>query len=112
MAAMGRFTQRIFEQSVLHGVTLVDFDAPWCKPCRAQKPIIEVLKRDLKGKVAVKHINIDENRDIALHLGIQSIPTVILFKEGRERNRFVGLQNAETLNEAIGKLIDRKQSIN
>ncbi|MBC2712445.1 MAG: thioredoxin [Desulfosarcina sp.] len=107
MAAIGRLTQKNFERSILHGVTLLDFDAPWCGPCRAQKPIIDALKKDYQGKAAVKKINIDENRDIALHLGIQSIPTIILFKEGREMNRFIGVQTAETLNMALKKLIGR-----
>ena len=105
MAAIERLTQEKFEQSILHGVTLVDFDAPWCAPCRAQKPIIDALKKNYHGKAAVKKINIDDNRNIALHLGIQSIPTIILFKEGREMNRFIGLQTAETLNSSLKKLI-------
>ena len=54
---------------------------------------------------AVKKINIDDNRDIAFHLGIQSIPTIILFKEGQEMNRFVGRQNNETLANALRRLL-------
>ena len=107
MATMGRLTHKKFKQSILHGVILVDFDAPWCEPCRAQKPIIGALKKNYQGKATIKKINIDENRDIALHLGIQSIPTIILFKDGREMNRFIGVQTAETLNKAISRLIDR-----
>lgn len=107
MAASWRFTRKKFEQSILHGVTLVDFDAPWCAPCRAQQPIIEALKKNYQDKAAVKKIDIDENRLIALHLGIQSIPTIILFKEGREMKRLIGLQTAETLNRALKKLLDR-----
>jgi thioredoxin 1 len=110
MAASGRFTQKKFEQSILHGVTLVDFDAPWCAPCRAQKPILDTVKKKYRGKAAVKKIDIDDNRDIALHLGIQSIPTIIIFKEGKEMNRFIGLQTAEMLNRALKKLIDQPYS--
>jgi thioredoxin 1 len=106
MAALGRITQEKFEQSILHGVTLVDFDAPWCVPCRAQQPIIDALKARYRGKAAVKKIDIDKNQGIALHLGIQSIPTIILFKEGREMNRFIGLQTSDTLGNALKKLID------
>jgi len=62
-----------------------------------------------RAKIAIKKININDNRDIDLHLGIQSIPTIVLFKEGRERNRFVGLQETETLNRVVKKLIDKKQ---
>lgn len=107
MAANGRLTQKRFERSILHGVTLVDFDAPWCEPCRAQKQILEKLKETYHGKAAVKKIDIDENRHIALHLGIQSIPTIIFFKEGREINRFIGLQSEETLKGALQTLTTR-----
>lgn len=106
MGAIGRLTPKHFEQSVLHGVTLVDFDAPWCGPCRTQKPIIAALKKNYRGKAAVKRINIDENQDIAMHLGIQSIPTIILYKDGREMDRFIGVQTAGTLARALKKLID------
>jgi thioredoxin len=110
MAASGKLTQKKFEQSILHGVTLVDFDAPWCAPCRAQQPIIDTVKKRYLGKAAVKKINIDDNRDIALHLGIQSIPTIIIFKEGKEMNRFIGIQTAEMLNRVLKKLIDQPYS--
>ena len=105
MTASGRLTQKQFEQSILHGITLVDFDAPLCAPHRVQKPIIEALKTNYQGKAAVNKKNIDDNRHIAMHLGIQSIPTIILFKDGRELNPFIGLQTAETLNLSLKKLI-------
>ena len=107
MGPIGRLTRKHFEQSVLHGVTLVDFDAPWCEPCHKQKPIIDTLKKDYRGKATVKKINIDENQDIAMHLGIQSLPTIILYKDGREVDRFIGVQNARTLTRALKNLIDR-----
>ena len=107
MTAIGRLTQKNFEQSILHGVTLVDFDAPWCKPCRAQQPIIEALKQNYRGQAAVKKINIDENRDIAFNLNIQSIPTIIIYKNGREINRFIGLQTTETLKDALQHVINQ-----
>jgi thioredoxin 1 len=106
MTSSGRLTQKIFEQSVLHGVTLVDFDAPWCRPCRMQKPIIDALKKNYRGKATVQKINIDENQDIAMHLGIQSIPTIILYKDGREMDRLIGVQSAGALSRALKKLIN------
>jgi len=106
MVATEQINQETFERSLLHGVTLLDFDAPWCGPCRAQQPAINALKRRYHGKAAIRKINIDENREIALHLGIQSIPTIILFKEGREIERFIGLQTKDTLGDALKQLID------
>jgi thioredoxin 1 len=107
MAAITRLDQKNFEQAIRHGVTLVDFDAPWCDPCRAQKPIIDALKEKYQGMVVVRKLNIDDNRDIALHMGIQSIPTIIIYKEGMEMKRFFGLQTAETLDCALKILIDQ-----
>jgi thioredoxin 1 len=105
MASLGRITQKDFERSISHGVTLVDFDAPWCAPCRAQQPIIDALENNYQGKAAFRKINIDENRDVALYLGIQSIPTIILFKKGKEIMRFIGLQGSDTLEDALKQVI-------
>jgi thioredoxin 1 len=96
MAAIGRLTQKKFEQSILHGVTLVDFDAPWCKPCRDQKPIIDALKKNYQGTAAVKKIDIDDNRDIACIWASRASPPSSSIKDGIEMNRFIGLQTTET----------------
>ena len=90
-----------FEKTIQEGVTLIDFNAPWCGPCRAQEPILNAIGERYNGKAHIAKMNIDNNGDIALALGIQSIPTLILFKNGSEINRFVGLQKAETLNQAM-----------
>ena len=90
-----------FEKTIQEGVTLVDFNAPWCAPCRAQEPILHALGQSYNGKANIAKMNIDNNGDVALKLKIQSIPTLILFKNGREIDRFVGLQKAETLNQAM-----------
>ncbi|MCB2145078.1 MAG: thioredoxin fold domain-containing protein [Deltaproteobacteria bacterium] len=99
--------EKQFKHSISTGVSLVDFNAPWCKPCRAQEPIIKTLEKDYHGTAWVTTLNIDENRDIALKLGIQSIPTIIIYKDGREMNRFVGIQTTETLNHALQDVIDQ-----
>lgn len=92
--------------SISKGVTLVDFNAPWCKPCRAQEPIINALKKIYRGAAKVAMLNIDENREIAFKLGIQSIPTIIIYKDGMEMSRFIGLQNSDTLEKALQRLVD------
>jgi thioredoxin 1 len=93
------------ERAKMSGLALVDFGAPWCAPCSLQEPIIQQLAAQFKGKVLIGAVNIDESRDVALNLEIQSIPTLILFKNGIEMQRFVGLQSEDTLSEALEKLL-------
>jgi len=94
-----------FHKAIQYGVTLVDFNAPWCAPCRSQEPIIEVLARRFKGKALVASLNVDEHGDVAAQFGIMSIPTLIIFKENKEIERFVGLQPEGTLSEALKSLL-------
>lgn len=95
------------EEWVNSGVILVDFESPWCRPCRDQKPIIETLARRFKGEARIIELNIDDNRQFAIQLGITSIPTLIIFKNGRELQRFVGLQPAEVLSKAIAEVLNK-----
>ena len=69
---------------------LVDFWAPWCFPCRMLTATIEELAKDYESKAIIAKINTDENGELAQSLGIQGIPTMILFKEGKEVDRIVG----------------------
>jgi len=79
-----------FEQTVSSEIpTLVDFWAEWCGPCRAMHPVFTRLARKFK-KIRFARLNIDENRDIATKLGIQSIPIFIMFKNGKPVDRLVG----------------------
>ncbi len=94
-----------FISRIEKGVALVDFNAPWCAPCRTQGPIIEKLAEKFQGQATVTAIDIDENREVALKLGIHSIPTLILFKEGREIQRFIGLQSEEALTRALENVL-------
>ena len=71
-------------------IVLVDFWAPWCGPCRMVSPIIEQLSREYSGKAAFGKVNIDENQRIAASFGIQSIPTMMLFKGGKPVDVMVG----------------------
>ena len=80
---------------------LVDCWAPWCMPCRAQHPILERVADDLKGKALITSLNTEENRDEAYRLNIHSIPTLVIFNGGEERQRFFGLQKADSLTRAL-----------
>jgi len=95
-----------FENAIQGGVTLMDFNAPWCAPCRSQEPILEALAERFQGRALVASMNVDENMDIAAQLGIQSIPTLIIFKNHKEIQRFVGLQPEGTLSEALEKVMN------
>jgi thioredoxin 1 len=101
MTALELNSQEEFRRAILHGVSVVDFNAYWCGPCRAQEPVLDALSETYAGKVTVAKLDIDENRPIAMDMDIQSIPTIVIFKNGREINRFVGYQAMETLDEAI-----------
>jgi thioredoxin 1 len=94
-------TAQEFEDIIGNGVSLIDFNAPWCGPCHAQEPIIKELAVSFSGKATIAEMNIDQNQETAVKLGIQSIPTITLFKDGTELKRFVGLQTTQTLARAI-----------
>lgn len=105
MLGVEHSSQKKFEHVIHSGVSLINFYASWCHPCRVQEPILKALKEDYSGRATVVMINIDENKDLAYQLGIQSIPTMIIFKEGRETKRFIGLQTAETLDRVLKKAL-------
>ena len=70
---------------------LVDFWAEWCGPCKSLGPILEEISNDLEGKLKVAKVNLDENQDLAMKYSIRSIPTLLLFKEGKLIDTKVGL---------------------
>jgi thioredoxin 1 len=81
-----------FKKDVLESAlpVLVDFWAPWCAPCRALAPVLEELDAELSGKVKIVKVNVDENGIVAGQLGIRSIPTVVVFKDGQAVEGAVG----------------------
>lgn len=104
-----QFTDQNFKQEVEEnkGVVLVDFFAEWCGPCKVQGPIIEELAEEYKGKDGIKigKLNIDENQETAQKFNVMSIPTLILFKDGKPLETLVGMQDKDSLKELISKSI-------
>jgi thioredoxin 1 len=101
MATIKIVNRNQFQETIQQGVALIDFNAAWCAPCRAQAPIIEKIAADFQGKAVIAEANVDDNIDSAKKYGIQSIPTLILFKDGKEVQRFVGLQPEALLTQTI-----------
>ena len=86
---------------------LVDFWAPWCMPCKIIAPAVEELSRDLKGVVKVCKSNVDESPELATELSVLNIPTLILFKEGKEISRMVGVNSKEAIAAKIKSAISQ-----
>ena len=94
-----------FEKSIANGVALVDFWAEWCGPCKMQLPIIEEFSGEMEGKATIGKVNVDEESELAQSFGIQSIPTLILFKDGKPVKKLVGLHSKEALYEEVNQVL-------
>jgi thioredoxin 1 len=105
MEAKKIINEEEFNNAIENGVSLIDFNAPWCAPCRAQGPIVQQLSKKFEERAVIAEMNIDENQQTAMNLGIQSIPTLAIFKNGKEIQRFIGLQSQDTLSAAIEKVL-------
>lgn len=94
-----------FEQEVLNSniPVLVDFFATWCGPCKMVSPIVEQIESEMQGKIKVCKIDIDEERDLAMQYGVMSIPTFIVFKEGKISATAVGMRDKEELMQLLQK---------
>jgi thioredoxin 1 len=95
------FSDGEFENQIKHGVTLVDFHANWCGPCRTLAPVLEQVAKDVSGKAVIGKIDIDNEQKTAAQFQITSVPTMILFKNGKEVGRLVGLRTADAVKEFI-----------
>ncbi|XID91179.1 thioredoxin [Paenibacillaceae bacterium WGS1546] len=100
MAAVA-ITKENFNESVAQGVSLLDFWAPWCGPCKIQLPIVEELSEELKGTATIAKVNVDEEPELASQFGVMSIPTLIVFKNGQPVDKLVGLQSKDALKAKI-----------
>jgi thioredoxin 1 len=100
-AGLTELTDNSFEDAIATGVTLVDFWAPWCGPCMMQGPICERVSEKVNGKAGVAKCNVDEGRQTAVKYGIQAIPTLLVFKDGKVVQQFVGVRQEAELVSAI-----------
>ncbi len=100
-------TDANFEAEVLKhdGAVMVDFFAPWCGPCKMMAPTVEKLAGEFEGKVKVGVINVDENSEVSMKFQIQSIPTLIFFKNGEVVDKMVGFQSEDNLKAKLNGLL-------
>ena len=94
-----------FVDETSKGVVMVDFWATWCMPCKAMSPVIEEIASQTIGKVKVGKVDIDQNGPLANRFGIQSIPSVLIFKDGQLMETFIGIQSKAALVNALSKYV-------
>lgn len=97
------FTEKDFNEQVVKSdlVTLVDFWAEWCAPCKSIAPTVEELAVEYHGKAKIGKLNVDENPKIATQFGIRGIPTLLLFKEGKVIQQMVGVKSKSEIQKAL-----------
>lgn len=96
-----------FESEVLKSPlpVLVDFWAPWCGPCKAMNPIMEELEKEYEGKIKLTKMNVDENMDVPGSHNVMSIPTFIIFKDGKPASQFVGARSKADMKKEIDAVL-------
>jgi thioredoxin 1 len=90
-------TDNDFDKTIKKGITLVDFWAVWCGPCRRQGPIVEEIASEVGKKFKIGKLDVDNNKTSSNTYNVRNIPTLIIFKDGKEVKRLVGLQDKQTL---------------
>lgn len=90
-------TDQNFQNQIKTGLTLVDFWADWCMPCKMMAPVLNSVADEVDGEASVGKLNVEQHQSTAARYQVRSIPTLILFKHGREIKRYVGVKNKEFL---------------
>jgi thioredoxin 1 len=96
-----KVTEDNFDNEIKNGVVLVDFYADWCGPCRMIAPHLEALSKEMQGQVSIVKVDVDHAQTVASNYQVTSIPTLILFRDGKEAGRVVGVLNAKALKDFV-----------
>jgi thioredoxin 1 len=104
----GAVTEATFDDEVLHSEkpVMVDFWAEWCGPCHAIAPVLERIAEERADELKLVKVNIDEEQDLALRYGVQSIPTVLLFRAGEPAAAVIGAQPKGAIERELGLVAD------
>lgn len=105
MIMVKELTDTTFEEATANGVTLTDFWATWCGPCRMQSPVIEQLDQEMGDKVAFNKVDVDENQATAAKFGIMSIPTLLIKKDGQVVDTLVGYHPKEAIEAKLNQYL-------
>ncbi len=97
--------QNNFDQTVSSGVSMVDFWAPWCGPCRMLAPVIDKLSEEFEGKANICKVNADEEQDLSVKYGVRSIPTILFIKDGEVVDQIIGTGSEQIFTDKINELL-------
>ena len=98
-------TDATFTEETKDGLVLIDFWATWCPPCQMQSPVLEELSDELEGKVIIGKVDVDEEKALAAKYQIQSIPTLLIFKDGELVNTLIGFNPKPNLENVLTKYL-------
>lgn len=102
---VSHFDSDQFEEAIRSGVTLVDFFATWCMPCKMVAPVIEKVAQQYAGRVTVGKVDIDEEPDLAAAYNVQSVPSILIFKDGALASTLVGARPYDAFAAELDKLM-------
>ena len=103
MSKVAHLDETNFEAQTAKGVSLVDFWAPWCGPCKMLGPVLDELAEEIGSKALIAKVNVDESPALAQKFNVMSIPAIFLMKDGKQISSMVGLQDKETIISAINE---------
>lgn len=95
-----------FKKQISKGVSLVDFWADWCRPCKIQGPIVSELADEISDKAKICKLDVQNNQRVAGELGIRNIPTILIFKDGKVVNKFVGVKTKKVLLKGLNAALE------
>ena len=98
--------EKNFAEKTKNGVVVVDFFANWCGPCRMMAPILENIQEELGDKISIYKVDVDESEELSRKFGVMSIPTLVIFKNGEEQNKLIGLRPKDSLLTEFSSYLD------